>query len=93
MKGKRHLQRSRRATCLPVPPTKRKLVRRGIVTGQPATASHRNHVWTCDFITDGTVRGRVLKMLTILGEYTVNIICCGWNGPLSKRGAGVSAKR
>jgi hypothetical protein len=68
--GKRHIQRLRRAAGLRVPPTKRKIVRRGISTGLPTTAMHKNHVWTWDFIADATVRGGALKMLTILDEHT-----------------------
>ena len=68
--GKRHIQRLRRDEGLRVPPTKRKVIRRGISTGLPTTASHRNHIWTWDFIADATVRGGALKMLTILDEYT-----------------------
>jgi putative transposase len=68
--GKRHIQRLRRAEGLRVPPTKRKIVRRGISTGWPVKATHRGHVWTWDFIADATVRGGALKMLTILDEYT-----------------------
>ena len=68
--GKRHIQRLRRAEGLRVPPTKRKLVRRGVSTGLPTTATHKNHVWTWDFIADATVRGGTLRMLTILDEYT-----------------------
>src|SRR5271167_2269036 len=68
--GKRQIQRLRRAEGLRVPPTKRKLIRRGVSTGLPTTATHRNHVWTWDFIADATVRGGALKMLTILDEYT-----------------------
>ncbi len=68
--GKRHIQRLRRADGLRVPPTKRKLVRRGISTGLPTKATHRGHVWTWDFISDATVRGGALKMLTILDEHT-----------------------
>jgi transposase InsO family protein len=68
--GKRHIQRLRRDEGLRVPPTKRKVVRRGVSTGLPTTATHRNHVWTWDFIADATVRGGTLKMLTILDEYT-----------------------
>ena len=68
--GKRHIQRLRRAEGLRVPPTKRKLVRRGTSTGLPTTATHRNHVWTWDFIADATVRGGALRMLTILDEHT-----------------------
>jgi transposase InsO family protein len=68
--GKRHIQRLRRQAGLRVPPTKRKVVRRGVSTGLPTTATHRNHVWTWDFIADATVRGGALKLLTILDEYT-----------------------
>ena len=68
--GKRHIQRLRRDAGLRVPPTKRKLIRRGVSTGLPTTATHRNHVWTWDFIADATVRGGTLKLLTILDEYT-----------------------
>lgn len=68
--GKRQVQRLRRAAGLRVPPTKRKIIRRGVSTGLPTTATHRNHVWTWDFIADATVRGGALKLLTILDEYT-----------------------
>ena len=53
-----------------VPPTKRKATRRGVSTGLPTRAPHRNHVWTWDFIADATVRGGALRMLTILDEHT-----------------------
>jgi transposase InsO family protein len=68
--GKRHIQRLRRAAGLRVPPSKRKLVRRGVSTGLPTKADHRGHVWTWDFISDATVRGGALRMLTILDEHT-----------------------
>lgn len=53
-----------------MPPSKRKLVRRGFSTGLPTIATHRNYVWTWDFIADATVRGGSLRMLTILDEHT-----------------------
>lgn len=68
--GKRRIQRLRRLEGLRVPPTRRKQVRRGVSTGLPTRATHRNHVWTWDFIADATVRGGALRMLTILDEYT-----------------------
>jgi transposase-like protein len=68
--GKRQVQRLRRMEGLRVPPTQRKLVRRGQSTGWPTKATHRNHVWTWDFIADATVRGGALRMLTVLDEYT-----------------------
>jgi putative transposase len=68
--GKRQVQRLRRAEGLRVPPTRRKIVRRGVSTGLPAKATHRGHVWAWDFISDATVRGGALRMLTILDEHT-----------------------
>lgn len=68
--GQRQIQRLRRAEGLRVPPSKRRIARRGVSTGWPTTATHRNHVWTWDFIADATVRGGALRMLTILDEHT-----------------------
>ena len=68
--GTRHIQRLRRADGLRVPPTKRKVVRRGVSTGLPTKAVRRGHVWTWDFIIDATARGGALEMLTILDEHT-----------------------
>ena len=68
--GKRQIQRLRRAQGLRVPPTKRRIVRRGFSTGLPTKANYRGHVWTWDFISDATLRGGVLRMLTILDEHT-----------------------
>lgn len=68
--GRRRIQRLRRAQGLRMPPTRRKIVRRGMSTGLPTKATHRGHVWTWDFIADATVRGGALRMLTILDEYT-----------------------
>lgn len=68
--GKRQVQRWRRNEGLRVPPTRRKVIRRGLSTGLPTEATHRGHVWTWDFISDATVRGGALKILTILDEYT-----------------------
>ena len=68
--GKRQVQRLRRADGLRVPPTRRRLVRRGVSTGLPTKATRRGHVWTWDFVSDATVRGGALKMLTILDEHT-----------------------
>lgn len=68
--GKRSIQKLRRQAGLRVPPTRRKMVRRGRSTGWPTKATHRGHVWTWDFIADATVRGGALRMLTILDEFT-----------------------
>jgi transposase InsO family protein len=68
--GQRLVQRWRRDEGLRVPPTRRKVARRGLSTGLPTQALHRGHVWTWDFIADATVRGGALRILTILDEYT-----------------------
>lgn len=36
----------------------------------PGKAEHANHVWTYDFIFDATAGGRMLKVLTVVDEYT-----------------------
>jgi putative transposase len=68
--GKRQVRRLRRLEGLRVPPTTRKVPRRGRSTGLPTKATHKNHVWTWDFIADATVRGGTLRMLTVLDEHT-----------------------
>jgi len=50
--------------------TKRKVIRRGHSTGLPVKVEYKGHVWTWDFICDGTTRGGALRILTILDEYT-----------------------
>ena len=68
--GKRQVRRLRRLEGLRVPPTKRKILRRGHSTGLPTKATHKNQVWTWDFIADATIRGGSLRMLTVLDEHT-----------------------
>ena len=38
--------------------------------GLPTQAVHRHHVWTWDFIFDQADSGGMLKMMTLLDEYT-----------------------
>jgi putative transposase len=68
--GKRQVRRLCRLEGLRVPPTRRKIPCRGHSTGLPTKATHRNHVWTWDFIADATVRGGALRMLSVLDEHT-----------------------
>jgi len=68
--GKRQVRRLRRQEGLRVPPTKRKVPRRGRSTGLPTKATHKNQVWTWDFINDSTVRGGALRTLSVLDEHT-----------------------
>lgn len=68
--GLRQVRRLRPQEGLRVPPTRRRIPRRGRSTGQPTKATRRYHVWTWDFIADATVRGGALRMLTVLDEHT-----------------------
>jgi putative transposase len=36
----------------------------------PVKATHPNHVWTCDFLEDRCQNGRVLRILTVMDEFT-----------------------
>lgn len=51
-------------------PRRRPRKRRAPARRRPTCATHRNHVWTYDFLFDRTERGQTLKMLTVLDEYT-----------------------
>jgi len=68
--GKRRVQRLWRAMGMRLAPPRRKRRRAGTSTGLPTRAEHRGHVWTWDFISDATVRGGSIRILTILDEYT-----------------------
>lgn len=58
------------AEKLAVPRRRRPKRRHGGGTCVPLRALHRGHVWTYDFVFDVTERGRTLKMLTVLDEFT-----------------------
>ena len=68
--SRKQVQRIRRKEGLKVPPKPQRIPRQGVSTGLPTQATHRNHVWTWDFIFDRTDKGSTLKMLTMLNEYT-----------------------
>ena len=44
--------------------------RRGRTVEIVNKAEHKNHVWSYDFVQDSTERGRTLRMLVIVDEYT-----------------------
>lgn len=58
------------------PARRRKPKSRGVLPGSSANscvnqpAGFKNDVWTCDFIVDRTVEGRMLKWLSLVDEYT-----------------------
>ena len=66
----KQVQRIRREEGLKVRPKPKRIPRLGVSTGLPIEATHRNHVWTWDFIFDRTDKGSTLKMQTMLDEYT-----------------------
>ena len=66
----KQVQRIRREEGLKVRPKPKRIPRLVVSTGLPIEATHRNHVWTWDFIFDRTDKGSTLKMLTMLDEYT-----------------------
>ena len=68
--SRKQVQRIRRKEGLKVHPKPQRISRQGVSTGLPTQATHRNHVWTWDFIFDRTDKGSTLKMLTMLDEYT-----------------------
>jgi transposase InsO family protein len=52
-------------------PRRRPHRRRGTPPAErPTRALRRNHVWTYDFLFDRTERGQLLKLLTVVDEYT-----------------------
>ena len=68
--NKKQVQRIRREEGLQVPPPKPRQRRRGVSTGLPQQAGHRNHVWAWDFVSDYTERGGKLRMFNLIDEYT-----------------------
>ncbi len=61
--------------CLTVPPPGKKVSRRGVSTGRlPQKASHCGHVWTWDFIHDVTVKGGSFRVLSVVDEYTREVL-------------------
>ena len=68
--SRKQVQRIRRKEGLKVRPKPPRIPRQGVSTGLPTQATHRNDVWTWDFIFDRTDKGSTLKMLTMLDEYT-----------------------
>ena len=68
--SRKQVQRIRRKEGLKVHPKPQRIPRQGVSTGLPTQATHRNHVWTWDFIFDRTDKGSTLKMLRMLDEYT-----------------------
>jgi len=68
----KRIERLWRREGLKVPQEQRKRGRLWLTDGSclRMRPTHRNHVWSYDFVADRTADGRPLKMLTIIDEYT-----------------------
>ena len=62
------VQAVRRKEGLAAKANSRKLVRRGVSTGERKCARFPGDVWCCDFIFDTTEDGRTLKILSVVDE-------------------------
>lgn len=70
----KRVQRVRRAGALQVQKKQRKLRRTGLSTAQRQRATHPNHVWSWDFVEDQTENGTRFRVLTLIDEYTREIL-------------------
>jgi len=70
--NRKRVQRLWREEGLRVPQRQRKRRRLGSSTNgtQQLSATHKNHVWSYDFLMDQTADGRRLKLLPIVDEFT-----------------------
>ena len=68
--SRKQVQRIRPKEGPNVRPKPQRIPRQGVSTSLPVQTTHRNHIWTWDFIFDRTDKGSTLKMLTMLDEYT-----------------------
>lgn len=68
--SKKLVQKVRREEYLQVATKKPKTRRQGLSTGIPTKATHKNHVWSWDFMYDYTQRGGAIKVFNLIDEYT-----------------------
>lgn len=74
--NKKLVQRVRREEGLQIPPAKARIRRKGASTGKPPQkATHRNHVWAWDFVSDYTQRGGKVRVFNLIDEYTRECHC------------------
>jgi transposase InsO family protein len=70
----KRVQRVRRQSGLQVLKRQRKLRRTGLSTALRQRATQANHVWSWDFVEDQTENGTRFRVLTLLDEYTREIL-------------------
>ncbi len=73
--NKKQVQRIRREEGLQIPPRPPRRRRQGLSTGLPQKATHRNHVWAWDFVSDYTQRGGSLRAFNLIDEFTRECHC------------------
>ncbi len=73
--SKKVVKRVRCEEGLQVPPPKARLRRQGLSTGLPQKATHKNHVWAWDFVSDYTQRGGKLRVFNLIDEHTRECHC------------------
>jgi putative transposase len=70
----KRVQRVRRVVGLQLRKKQRKLRRTGVSTAERQRATHPNHVWSRDFVEDQTENGTRFRILTLIDEYTREIL-------------------
>ena len=70
----KRVQRIRRVVGLQVRKKQRKLRRTGLSTAERQRATYPNHVWSWDFVEDQTENGTRFRILTLIDEYTREIL-------------------
>lgn len=66
----KRVQRVRREEGFQVSKKQKRTKRLGSSTAERQRATHPNHVWSWDFVSDQTESGSCFRMLTLLDEYT-----------------------
>ncbi|MBV9673920.1 MAG: hypothetical protein JO076_13995 [Verrucomicrobia bacterium] len=68
------MQRLRREAGLQVRKRQRRTLRLGPTNGQRQRAERRNQVWGWDLIHDQTDHGQTLRILSLIDEYTKQVL-------------------
>ena len=73
--NRKKIQRLWREEGLKIPQRPQHKRSRGTSTNTPTQAEYVNHVWSWDFIHDRTEDGKALRILSILDEYSRQVVC------------------
>lgn len=77
----KRVQRVRREEGLQVRKKQKRTRRTGVSTAERQKAVRPNHVWSRDFVHDQTMRGSRFRILTLIDEYTRELLAlhAGWS--------------